>query len=446
MVDFVTLFLGLVVGAHAVEVGVGAGVARVELLLDGEPAAVLEAPTWRGDVDFGEELVPHVLVAVARDAEGDELGRARQLVNAPRDLAEATLSLEPGSGGRGRIARLSWRSTEHSHPIAVSVTFDGRPLEIGDLHRIALPAFDPAVPHLLRADLTFSELVQVRAELTLGIDSELSLFSTAVAVESDGRPPRAAAMEGWLNHRDRALRVLAVEQGVLDVLVVREKSEILLGNKGDLGLLSRLFETSRPTARRSRTGARLDDIRSLRFADGDSLRFAFPTTEISSGDGASLDVVPVSLNVADLGGGDFRELVSRYLFPEEDIPTHRQRVADAVAVAGVRVAARHRVRAVVLILGGDTEDASRFSPQQVRRFLAALRVPLFVWAPVDTLGAEPYEGWGEVEDISKGSAFLKAIQRLRRHLERQAIIWVEGDHPPHEIELAPEVTGLELAG
>jgi hypothetical protein len=52
-IAFLTLFLGLVTGPQAVAVDPGAGVATVELALDGRGVASLEHAPWSATVDFG---------------------------------------------------------------------------------------------------------------------------------------------------------------------------------------------------------------------------------------------------------------------------------------------------------------------------------------------------------------------------------------------------------
>src|SRR5204863_4406612 len=56
-----------------------------------------------------------------------------------------------------------------------------------------------------------------------------------------------------------------------------------------------------------------------------------------------------------------------------------QRLTDAVAAAGLQAAAGSRARAVVLVLGPDPKDESAYRVDEVRRYLADLRVPLLVW-------------------------------------------------------------------
>lgn len=101
-IAFVTLFLGLTLGAYPVEVSVEGPVAAVELLLDGASVGRIAGPPWTGQVDFGTALQPHELVARALDAQGQEVARARQWINLPRPEAEAEVVLEGSAQGRPR--------------------------------------------------------------------------------------------------------------------------------------------------------------------------------------------------------------------------------------------------------------------------------------------------------------------------------------------------------
>ena len=57
-----------------------------------------------------------------------------------------------------------------------------------------------------------------------------------------------------------------------------------------------------------------------------------------------------------------------------------QRLADAAAVAGLQALAANRPRAVLVVLGEQPKDASRYDAETVRRYLESVRVPLVVWS------------------------------------------------------------------
>ena len=136
MIKFATLFLGLVVGSHEVELMVDANVAAVELRLDGDAVGRVDGEPWVVKVDFGRELAPARLEAIAYDASGNQIARAAQAINRPRPRAEAQLLLERDEQGRTSSVRLAWQSSEEDAPSEIVVTLDderltparGRPL------------------------------------------------------------------------------------------------------------------------------------------------------------------------------------------------------------------------------------------------------------------------------------------------------------------------------
>ena len=155
-------------------------------------------------------------------------------------------------------------------------------------------------------------------------------------------------------------------------------------------------------------------------------------------DGTVISVVwPVAARLSDGKG------TTSILFPSANIltptnlldpmlmefdPKHgegeERQFTDAVAVAGLQAVGAQR-RAVILILSS-TADVSEHDPAAVRRYLASLGVPLFVWS---VTGARPdlADAWGEVEDVSNLAKLDAASKRLRRVLDEQRIAWVEVD-------------------
>jgi hypothetical protein len=185
-------------------------------------------------VDFGAPA-PHELVAVARDAGGAEIGRAVQRINIPRSLAEATLTLLPGTGGRGRTARLAWASAQSEKPERIELTMDGQLLEPGDLEKIVLPDFRPADVHVLRAILDFKGGEKATTELLVGgvkrgtpngpeaMRGETQAELTAIPVVFKGRPPKESEMDGWFLADGQPVHVEAVEESAGDIVVVMDE-------------------------------------------------------------------------------------------------------------------------------------------------------------------------------------------------------------------------------
>jgi hypothetical protein len=436
MVVFLTLFLGLTSGMQPVEVQVEEAVAQVTIELDGRPVTSVAGPPWLALVNFGAAVVPHTLDAVAYDADGRELDRTRQWVNLPRDPAETTLLLTGEEDGEGIVAQLNWQTVFVSEPTAVRVTLDGVPIEVADPRRFSLPDLDPERMHFLRAEVDFAEGVHSMAELVFG-----GLYTDEVNTELTGLPvlfddpdaePSPAELEGWFVKDGDPLRVVAIEEGPVEIVAVLDQA---------------IWEAVDMMARVARGRAvgtgRSADGRILRLAPLRKtyvLRFIAPFSEDRQGDGASFDLFRRSEDLSGLDGGFFFHL-TRHLPRGDDSP---QRLADAVAVAGMSAASRDRRRAVVLLTTGQAEDASHFTGRQAREYLEALRVPLRVWS-VDDAREALLEEWGEAAPSDSLSRLEKQVKRLVHELDRQRIVWLDGVHLPQSIELSPESTGASIA-
>jgi len=130
-------------------------------------------------------------------------------------------------------------------------------------------------------------------------------------------------------------------------------------------------------------------------------------------------------------------------YPEQSFKPRQY--ADAVSVAALQAAASGSRRAVVLVLGKSDREESTLDRASVRRFLARLRVPFYVWSLAGAQPGVPAAAWGAFEDISHVQAFRLAVDRLRRDLDSQSIVWVEGRHLPQDIALSDDAAGIELA-
>lgn len=157
MLTFLTLLLGIVSGPHAIALNAAPDTASIELLLDGNPVEYCTAPPWAFVVDFGSVPAPHHLDAIARNASGDEIGRARQRVNFPQPTAEAALALLPGQGGPGRdetekeLTAFPVRAPDGRLPAPEAM--DGWFLANGDpLRVVATEEDDPSIVFVLDGD------------------------------------------------------------------------------------------------------------------------------------------------------------------------------------------------------------------------------------------------------------------------------------------------------
>lgn len=438
MVTFLSLFLWLTTDVHPVKVAVDPGVASVEIFLDGEGIGVATAPKWEIDCNFGQRLRPHRLVAVAKGESGEEIGRAVQFVNSPRARAEVDIVFEGGTTEAPTTLRVITESGERHEPLAVFVTFDGFMLREGGDGRFELPAFDPRQTHLVSAEGHFPEGVTARRDVIISstYGGRVATELTAISVTVDERRELSALeLEGLLRAGDEVLTVAAVDRRGARVYLVR-----------DHGAWPALRSTGRVIDRR--------DMASRRAYMRDLVRKAEETAwveEISPENDRFYLLVP---NPTDLRGLALFPVLQPFNVNEWGIPwlsTHivssratvrGQRLSEAVALAGLRAAADGCPRAVVLVLGEDAVDESWHRPPAVREYLRALRVPLVVWSPVREMSSSP---WGRAETVTGFGGLNQASRRLLKGLRRQWIVWVEGRHLPHEIELADNDKGIRLA-
>lgn len=432
MITFLTLFLGLVFGPQEVAVRVGPEVARVELRLDGEPIAELTGPSWRVSVDFGPELVPGRLEAVALDSEGREVGRTVQRLNLPRPSAELDVSVD--STAEGTVARFRWEDVLGRAAQRVVVAVDGvavtsRPDPDGRGGSAELPPFDPALPHVLRVEIDLDDGTHLRRETAFG-GGVVEVFEelTAVPFRRTGDRADDTMPTVGLVHRSETLASLALEDGDAVVYLVPAP-----GARDALRqMVSEWFER-RPAPRFGGSATVLDRFGVL--GDGTVLRILEPVALRRSSSHVSFEVFPVSPPDPSEGVGVnwIERLVaggssdSGAFEGAEPIG----RLADAVAVAGLRAAADQRRRAVVVLTAGGSDDAGRLRPGQVRRYLARLGVPLVVW---DLGAGDRRQGGGAVPGFDADRT-LREMGDLRRAtgslddlLAAQRILWLAGTH------------------
>ncbi|HEX5757931.1 MAG TPA: hypothetical protein VF121_01950, partial [Thermoanaerobaculia bacterium] len=434
LVAFASLWLGIVAGTVPVTLLVPPETARVELLLDGRPAGSRHTAPWTLHVDLGAELAPHELVAVASNAEGRELGRARQFLNLPRPPAvlEVTLEATPETGG---VARIAWGATAGAAPLALRATLDEKPLPVRDPAALPLPPFDAASPHLLRVEADFPGGVTASRDLVFGgtMAEEIDFELTAVPVLLAGK---RLAGEVVVLAGAEALPTLAIEEGAQDLVVVVDPSAAAeLRNMGrEVARMGSMFSGARGML------AKVDGRFVAPLPAAARLRVVWPVARRTARRELRWQVFPHSQDLLPREGGLLRHLL-RIGEPREGTP----QLADAVAVAGIAAAQGTRRRAVLLLLGPEPRDGSVYAPEAVRRYLERLRVPLRVWA-TGKAPAAAAAAWGEVEPVRNLAGFERAAKRLSELLERQRIVWVAGAHLPQELALAPEAQGVLPVG
>ena len=440
MIEFVSLLLGLVVGLQPVELSVVGAVAEVEMQLDGQTALcrpVSGGSPVRLDVDFGPELRPHELVAIARDARGRELDRARRWINLEADEgAAASLVFSGGEHGLPRQVGVAWEGFGRRLE-AVEMAFDGQPLAVVDPAGMTLPAYDHKTMHFLTATVRFDggEVVRLEAAFGGGPGTEIETELTAVAVTIDRgvKLPPPGAMGSWFQKHGQSVAVHGVENLEAEVVVVRDPSA-----RGVLSEMTALISSRRAARLQHSVNLLAPDqvARQARIRLVSPVAVPLPSTRVAAG---------MFARSPRLDAGDNGFL---WLAGEHPPPAFPPALASAVALAGLQAHASQRPRAVVLLLGEGDDGRSQFSPAQARRFLDHLQVPLFVLAfGVD----EPDPAWGPVVELDPGARNVfaqvgRAFDPIRDALKAQRIVWLKGHHLPDSIELAPEVAGIRLVG
>jgi len=454
MIEFLTLFLGLVGGPQLVEVSVDSQVAAVEMQLDGEQIGRLEKPPWRLEIDLGTGLAARELVAVAFDDDGTVIGRASQYLNRPRPSAEAKILLERDEAGRAVTARLTWESVIGRSPRELRVTLDGGPLAVADPENIPLPAHDPKTFHFLHAELVFSGEVTAQTQLSFGgehldeVSSELTAL--LVSVLKKGRQPSRGDYDGWFSRDGEALTIVAVEKGQADLAVVRGVGvEMAMGSLEGLSLpeLGGALALSTPgvaglnNVTSGVSASEQDRLRRAVELDS-SLHLRMQLTQATKVDHRylSMEQFATSPEITSERGGLFWILTQEIALPGLSA---RQRVTDAVAIAGLRAAAGNRRRALILVLAPESVDNSLYAPGEVRSLLRSLGVPLWIWCIGE--GKCDLAGWSEGAVVTSLQDLQREVRRVQTELNRQRIVWIDGDFLPQTVDLAPNAAVRRLA-
>ncbi|TNF72761.1 MAG: hypothetical protein EP299_09225 [Acidobacteria bacterium] len=434
MISFTSLFLGLVLGAQTIQLAVADGVERVDLHLDGQIIGTLDSEPWTLEYDFGQELAPHEMLAIAFDNDNEEVGRAQQWINLPRQPAEAELILGATDSGDSRTAHLTWESLAGANPTSIRIYFDGQALDVPDPREFELPPHHPGQIHFLRAELEFAESITSVVEAIFGgtYADRVSTELTAVPVRLDKgvADPAPEDLEGLFLSGDRSLRVAAIETGVADIVMVRDPST-----------QASIDEQRRPAGYNptfARSGAA--STGATKRAQDWRLQFLWPVPRRHASVQGLYDLFPPSTVLTSQHGDLLQLMTHARLWPD---PRDKQRLADAVAVAGITATGGRSRRAVVLYLGDQRQDDSNLTAAQVRRFLERLQVPLYVWTTTRPKDLE--STWGKASKVVSYAQIEGAWRRLKKDLERQRVVWVSGIHLPQEIELAPEAEGFSLA-
>jgi hypothetical protein len=418
---FLTLYLGLISGRQPIELRAEPGIVTIRLELDGKTVAELPAPPWKTLVDFGRGLAPRQLVAIGLDRRGEEVARTAQTINIPRPVAEADVTVE------GNDFEVRWQQRMNEEPRRIDVRLDGKALSLRK-NRGKLPAVDMNRPHILTATLDFTT-GSTRVERVIGgtrpdtTGTEL----TATAVRREGSPV-PATLDDCFSTDGRKLRARAVEKPEALVIVVRNPNP----HAAVYALGQRQVSASH-TDRLLRDFARLDA--------GTNVRLLWPVAQEYTG--TDLPTAQLFASTGDFdtqSGGMLAHLLTDGTGLADEGTALR--LADAAAVAGVQAAEGAHRRAVIVVLDGSA-DASHYTPADVRQYLAAIGVPLFVWTLYDPQ-PELAAAWGKVVNISAHDKLRKATDAVKRELDTQRVVWL-GTDPIHALRAtAKPACGLAL--
>jgi len=432
MVEFLSLFLNLVCCMQTVSVGVDGPVAAVEIRLDGSAIGTIKGPPWTMDCDLGQSLMPHLLEAVAFDAEGNELSMASQRINVPRAPAEVRILLERDQAGRPSAGRVMYDSALALKAKRVMIRMDDLPLMGDENNRFTLPEYDAGLIHVLSAEVTFGHQLSARTQLAFGglYGSDIRTDLTAVpVVTTNDRKWTPPEFEKVLVADGEPCKVVAVENNGVQIFMVQQA-----------GALHRLRQLARMVDSRN-----LEGFPRHLLVDGasqdpteDVLHIVTTEPEMISTGTRKIILFP-SVGPLTLNRRSMPWVVTHARIPRA--PEAPEHLADAVASATVTAAATTSPRAVLLVLADGLSDEGLFHPNEVREYASAMRVPLFVWS---VSGLNEAGEWGTYVDVSSPKEMSDAAKRLLTSVRRQNIVWVEGNYLPNQIQIRDPHAGFSF--
>lgn len=371
---------------------------------------------------------------------------------------------------------------EGSHPVELVVVGPVAEVEVRlDERAVGTVSAEPwaldvdlgegVAPHrltVLARDRQGRELERTERWLNVVTPAE-DLTAVAVTVDRGVDLPGPGAMATWFVADGKPVRVEKLESGAAEVAIVRDPLiqprlealaagflDFILSPSDKAQLGRRLSARGSPFQTLAADGLTEAQIRAAHRA---MRRLRSATTAL----GAGVDVgfispmaAPVSAveserNLYNRSGpytaadGDFIDLAANITVGTA------HRLSDAVAVAAMELHGTGERRAVVALVGAERGDESFFTPAQVRAYLRALQVPLFVWSAAPSPPG-PHPEWGAVRWVYSRhqkrwpNNFEDAAAELRRHLASQRIVYLAGRHLPQAIALTEDAVGLRLAG
>jgi len=414
--EILTYPIGIVVGLMPVVANLGAPGATAELLLDGEPMCALTAEAPRCEVDLGADPRVHLLELVRRDEKDEIVERIRRWVNRPGGEAEVYLRSTCAVGARECEVSVGWAHPAKQEPRILTVTVDGAIESREVTHAVLVPAPDPGGVRVVSADAIFPDGRRASQTRVLGAQFGGSVETTLVPVPVVFKEPPKKGSPKLISLGGMPVR--AVEDSLAEVVFVVEP----------LALESMRSLWQKSYAELRVPGRRLDLLVKGELMTVDDMTAVVPNERL-----ARFDLFRQS--------SERERWLEKLAYGANVLEGRSLRLADAVAAAGMLAAGGPRRRVVVLMISGRHEDASRFSSAQVVRDLDEIMVPLLVWR-VDGAKAP---GWPPGPAVSS-TKLLDAVKEVRKTLDEQHIVWVEGDVNPALVKRLPAEMGFEIAG
>ena len=348
------------------------------------------------------------------------MARVGQWLNLPTEGAALSVVLEPPVAGQPRIARLSWESTAGAEPKSVTASLDGRPLTVKDPRRLELPPVDTSELHLLSVEMRFEGIVSSRVDVTFGgaYSDQVNTEMTALPVWSTGKGGGTLTVDkvkDWFRQGEKTLPVVAVEKADAEVVVV----------------MGRAFP------RFLGPGERYKPPKGLDLPKDVKLRFLAPRATQSQGVSTQFELFPMSPAYGS-ETGDVYELLSNLMGPPKK---EALQVGSAVAVAGLSAYESRKRRAVVLIPSSLEASTAGLDVGRAKRYLQRLGVPFYVWDPEGDTTSD----WGQSLKAGSLKALAAAVEEVRENLDRQWIVWLDGQYAPQTIELSEQARGFTAA-